>query len=146
MILTRGGAGGNAIIRQMAISRSCEATRLFSSKCEYNWSMKLIMAIVQDVDADRAMKALLQAGHRITRLASTGGFFRQGNTTFVTGVQDEQVEEVLGILQETCQRRTRLMPASPDPIETGSLWRSTVEVPIGGATVFVMPVERFEQI
>lgn len=108
--------------------------------------MKLIMAVVQDVDADRVVRALLDAGYRVTRLASTGGFFRQGNTTFVTGVQDEQVDEVFGILRETCQKRTRLMPVSPDRMESATMWQATVEVPIGGATVLVMNVERFEQL
>ena len=108
--------------------------------------MKLIMAVVQDIDADTAIKALVKAGHRVTRIASTGGVFRQGNTTFMTGVEDEQVDEVLTILRRTCSRRTRLLPASPDPVEPATMWTATVEVPVGGATVFVVDVERFEQI
>ncbi|HLV44903.1 MAG TPA: cyclic-di-AMP receptor [Aggregatilineales bacterium] len=107
--------------------------------------MKLIIAILQSIDEDHTIKALVKAGYRVTRAASTGGFFRQGNTTLMTGVEDHQVEEVMAILRRTCKQRTRLLPASPDPIEPISMWMPTVEVPVGGATVFILDVARFEQ-
>ena len=47
--------------------------------------MKMILAVVQNVDADTVIDALLDAGHRTTRLASTGGFLREGNTTLLVG-------------------------------------------------------------
>lgn len=108
--------------------------------------MKLILAVVQDIDADNAIRELVKAGHRVTRVASTGGVFRQGNTTFLTGVEDNRVEEVLAILRQTCRERTRLLPSAPDPAEPVTQWATAVEVPVGGATVFVLNVERFEQI
>lgn len=104
------------------------------------------MAVVQDIDADNAIRALVKEGHRVTRVASTGGFFRQGNTTFMTGVGDDEVEKVLAILRRTCRERTRLLPSAPDPAEPVTRWATAVEVPVGGATVFVINVERFEQI
>ena len=106
----------------------------------------MILAIVQDIDADAAIDALVKAGHRVTRVASTGGFFRQGNITFMTGVEDEQVEEVLGVLREMCRKRTRLVPLGPDPVEPLAMVGGYVEVPVGGAAVFVFNVERYEQI
>jgi uncharacterized protein YaaQ len=108
--------------------------------------MKLILAVVQNTDADAVMDALVRAEHRVTRIASTGGFFRQGNTTLLVGVQDEQVGPVIDILRGICQRRTRLLPVSVDPVEPMSVVGGYVEVPVGGASVFVFDVERFERI
>ncbi|RPJ02466.1 MAG: hypothetical protein EHM39_01800 [Chloroflexi bacterium] len=107
--------------------------------------MKLILAVVQDQDADQTIKALNTAGHRVTRVASTGGFFSVGNTTLLSGVADEQVDNVIAILKETCERRTRLIPAGPNIVESAAMMGAFVEVEVGGATVFVLDVEHFEQ-
>ncbi len=82
----------------------------------------------------------------MTQIATTGGFFRQGNTTFMTGVADDEVDGVLELLRENCQRRTRLVPVSPDPVEPLAMLGGHVEVVVGGATVFVFDVERFAQL
>jgi uncharacterized protein YaaQ len=108
--------------------------------------MKLISAVVQDQDADRTTKALNEAGYRVTRVASTGGFFRVGNTTLLSGVNDSQVEAVISILRTTCERRTRLIPAGPNIVESAAMMGAFVEVEVGGATVFVLDVEHFEQV
>jgi len=108
--------------------------------------MKLIIAIVQDQDADRTTKALNEAGYRVTRVASTGGFFRVGNTTLLIGVDDPKVDGVINILKTTCERRTRLIPAGPNIVESAAMMGAFVEVEVGGATVFVLDVEHFEQV
>ncbi len=108
--------------------------------------MKLVLAIVQDIDADTTMKELTDAGFRVTRIASTGGFFRQGNSTLFCAAQDDEINRVMAILRRTCQRRMRLHPIHLDPTEPIAMGVTYTEVPIGGATVFVLPVERFEQI
>ncbi len=107
--------------------------------------MKLILAVVQDQDADQTIKALTTAGHRVTRVASTGGFFSVGNTTLLSGVADDAVENVIAILKATCERRTRLIPAGPNIVESAAMMGAFVEVEVGGATVFVLDVEHFEQ-
>jgi uncharacterized protein YaaQ len=107
--------------------------------------MKLIIAVVQDQDAERTIKALNNAGMRVTRVASTGGFFSVGNTTLFCGVEDHQVTAVTDILKTTCERRTRLIPAGPNIVESAAMMGAFVEVEVGGATVFVLNVERFEQ-
>jgi uncharacterized protein YaaQ len=107
--------------------------------------MKLVIAIVQDQDADQTIKALTDANYRITRVASTGGFFSVGNTTLLSGVEDQDVEGLVNILKHTCERRTRLIPAGPNIVESAAMMGAFVEVEIGGATVFVLDVERFEQ-
>ncbi|HTX89708.1 MAG TPA: cyclic-di-AMP receptor [Anaerolineales bacterium] len=87
--------------------------------------MKLILAIVRDSDADPVTQALTSAEFRVTRVASTGGLLRRGMTTLLIGLEAEQVESAIQLLHKTCK------PAS------GSEKR---------ATIFVIPVERFEQI
>ncbi len=107
--------------------------------------MKLIIAVVQDQDADRTITALNDAGHRVTRVASTGGFFSVGNTTLLCGVDDNHVQAVINTLKTTCERRTRLIPAGPNIVESAAMMGAFVEVEVGGATVFVLDVEHFEQ-
>lgn len=70
--------------------------------------MKMIMAIMEDHFSDKASSALLQANFRVTRLASTGGFMREGSTTLMIGVDNEQLEAALELIREQ-------IPLSEDP-------------------------------
>ena len=63
--------------------------------------MKLVLAIVQKSQTDSVLDALTDGGFRATRLASTGGFRREGNTTLIIGVRDEQVDPLMRLLQKT---------------------------------------------
>ncbi|MFZ4454494.1 cyclic-di-AMP receptor [Salibacterium aidingense] len=108
--------------------------------------MKLIVAVVQDKDSNRLSNALVEEDFRATKLASTGGFLRAGNTTFLIGVEDEQVQSVLEIIQDNCKTRDQLVaPVSPMGGNADSYVPYPVEVQVGGATVFIMQVEQFEQ-
>ena len=62
------------------------------------------------------------------------------------GVDDRTVDSVVTILKETCERRTRLIPAGPNIVESAAMMGAFVEVEVGGATVFIMDVEHFEQV
>lgn len=105
--------------------------------------MKLVIAIVQDYDTDRLLRAITDADLRATRIASTGGFLRLGNTTVFLGVDDEQVPKCLEILGRTCRSRVERPPMHLVE-ELGGLGPGTVaEVTIGGAVVFIVPVNRF---
>ncbi|MCU6710876.1 cyclic-di-AMP receptor [Paenibacillus sp. J5C_2022] len=107
--------------------------------------MKLVIAVIQDKDSNRLSNALVREGFRATKLASTGGFLRAGNTTFMIGVEDERVHEVFNVISSNCKVRDQLVtPVSPMGGSTDSYIPFPVEVQIGGATVFVVPVERFE--
>ncbi|MEC0094156.1 hypothetical protein PMSD_15065 [Paenibacillus macquariensis subsp. defensor] len=107
--------------------------------------MKLIIAIVQDKDSNRLSGELVKANFRATKLASTGGFLRAGNTTFMIGIDDDQVEAVMTVINKSCKVREQLVtPITPMSGTTDSYLPLPVEVQVGGATVFVMPVERFE--
>jgi uncharacterized protein YaaQ len=118
------------------------SSRRFHHENWYNAPMKLVVAIVQDTDANALMKALSKERLDATKLASTGGFLREGNTTLLIGVQDEQVDHVKRVLEETCRSRKRLvMPTAPVAEQPEPLLSEPVEVPVGGAVAFVLNVE-----
>ncbi|MDW8395686.1 MAG: cyclic-di-AMP receptor [Anaerolineae bacterium] len=104
--------------------------------------MKMVMAVVQADDATRVTQALLEAGHRVTRIATQGGWLRRENATLLLGVPDDKVDDVLGILQRTARKRTSYVSVPREA--PGALNAQVIDVEIGGATVFVMNVERFE--
>lgn len=107
--------------------------------------MKLVIAIIRDDFAEVLQDELADAGHRYTKLASTGGVLRKGNTTLLVGVEDDQVESVLSIIRSTCRTRQELITPQPMPIPSG-MAVPPIEVIAGGATVFVVPVDRFERM
>jgi uncharacterized protein YaaQ len=109
--------------------------------------MKLVIVIVQDEDMDSLTEALISAGHRFTKVSTTGSFLRTGNSSLLIGVEDEAVEAVLAILKRTCRRRTQIaVPYSP-ALEPGLLYMpENFEVEVGGAVVFVANVSRFERL
>ena len=108
--------------------------------------MELIYAVVQDKDVARLTERLVKANVRATKLASTGGFLRSGNTTFMIGVEDERVEDVLALIKQSCRAREQLVtPLSPLGNQVESYVSYPVSVQVGGATVFTVKVERFEQ-
>ena len=76
--------------------------------------MKLIIAVVQDQDSNRLSKALVDNNFRATKLATTGGFLKSGNTTFMIGTEDIRVDRALQIIKENCRSREQLVaPVSP---------------------------------
>ncbi len=106
--------------------------------------MKLILAVVQDEDSNRLMDALVENNFRATKLASTGGFLKSGNTTLIIGTEDIRVDRALEIIKENCQSREQIVPPlSPIGGAAEDYMPYPVEVEVGGATVFVLPVERF---
>ncbi|HET9456788.1 MAG TPA: cyclic-di-AMP receptor [Candidatus Limnocylindrales bacterium] len=109
--------------------------------------MKLVVAIVHNEDAGALVDALLEKEYRATRLHSSGGFLKQSNATVILGVEDEKVDEVLGVIRETCNARTQVVNPMPPIMEPGEFFMPyPLEVEVGGATVFILPVERFERL
>lgn len=106
--------------------------------------MKLVVAVVQDQDSNRLSNALTKNGFRATKLASTGGFLRSGNTTFLIGTEDSLIPQVLDIIRDHCRAREQMVaPVSPLGGNADSYIPYPVEVEVGGATVFVLPIEQF---
>lgn len=109
--------------------------------------MKLIIAIVQDEDSNDLIDVITENGYRVTKLATTGGFLKAGNTTLMIGVEKEKVDVVLGVIEEVCKTRKQVV-TSPSPAagSTGVYVPFPVEVNIGGATIFVVDVDKFVKI
>jgi uncharacterized protein YaaQ len=95
---------------------------------------KLIIAVVQNEDADGVVDALLDQDFRATRLASTGGFLRRGNTTLMIGADEDQVDLVLDLIR----RNARSGAVPPD--ESGAV------TPPAAATVFVLDLEEYQRL
>ncbi|ARP49445.1 transcriptional regulator [Ruminococcaceae bacterium CPB6] len=107
--------------------------------------MKLVLAIVSNDDAALVNNSLTKAGFQATKLATTGGFLKSGNTTFIVGTQNDKVDRVIEILRRQCSRRTQMMPSTSAP--DGTMYGTyPIEVTVGGATVFVLDVDRFEKL
>jgi uncharacterized protein YaaQ len=108
--------------------------------------MKLVVSIVNNEDARPLIDALMRKGHRTTMISTTGGFLREGNATLFVVTQDEKVDEVLSIIRENCHTRTQHVNPLPPVMEPGEMYLPTpIEVEVGGATVFVIDVDRFER-
>ncbi len=107
--------------------------------------MKLMIAIVQDEDAGDVIAALNEAEIQVTRLATKGGFLRSGNTTIMTGVDDDKVEKALHIIEENSRARTQYatLPSSCGTMH--GFIMAPIEVKVGGATVFILDVEQFHK-
>jgi uncharacterized protein YaaQ len=126
--------------------RTSPARWLFAALIALEHLMKLVVAVVQDYDAAELVKAMIEAGFRVTMLASTGGFLRSGNTTLMSGIEDGQLEELLAIIRVNCRERTETLRFSAEPDFPTWYPQDVVDVQVGGANVFVMDLERFEQI
>lgn len=93
--------------------------------------MNLVLSVVQNEDAEPVTRALLAAGHRVTRINTAGGFLRRGNVTLLVGVDEARVDDVLRIIGANCR---------PQP------QNASAETPIHAATAFVLEASRFTQV
>ena len=107
--------------------------------------MKMIFAIVNNDDALDVMTALKNEHVSVTKLASTGGFLMKGNTTFISGVENDKVQRVIDVIRENSKCRQQIMPIDYSQSGTGVL-SYPVEITVGGATIFVVDVEHFEKV
>lgn len=109
--------------------------------------MKLIIAIVQDNDVDSLMEKLVEQNYQVTKLASTGGFFREGNTTLLIGVSQEAVPAVLEIIKDKSGRREKQNFAAfhTEP-NIAAIIPVEYTTNVGGAVIFVLEVDQFIKI
>ncbi len=112
--------------------------------------MKLLLCIVSNDDSSTVQAALTSEGFFTTKLSSTGGFLKAGNTTFLIGAEDGDVDTILALIGKYSKKRKTVLPSSMPttvysgaPMSTGS---APIEVTVGGATVFVLNIERFEKM
>lgn len=108
--------------------------------------MKLVFAIVHNDDAGSLMNKLRASNYQFTKISSTGGFLREGNSTILIGVEPDKLEDALNLIKANCVTRTQFVNPMPPVMEPGELYLAQpVEVQVGGATVFVVNVDRFEK-
>lgn len=105
--------------------------------------MKMLIAIVQDQDLDALTDELTEKNFRITKLSSTGGFLRAGNSTILIGVEDEKVKECLKIIEENCKSREITTSVLSVTMPGDAYIPFPMEVLVGGATVFILDVVDF---
>lgn len=105
---------------------------------------RLIMAVIQLQDVENAMSSLNKAGLAVTRLPSTGGFLGRRNVTLLIGMPEGQEETAIRVLSKSCHRRVEYVAT---PLE-GAPFPLPLSTPInvGGATIFTLEVERYEEI
>ncbi len=104
--------------------------------------MKLIVAIVQDQDAPHLIDDLTSNEYRVTKLSSTGGFLKSGNTTLLIGIEDAQVDDVIKLIEENCKTREITTSLLTVTMPGDTFMPYPLEVRVGGATVFVLDVEK----
>ena len=109
--------------------------------------MKLVIAIVNDDDSDDLIDDLNEKKFGVTKLATTGGFLKAGNTTLIIGVDKEKLDEVIDIIKDICKKRKEMVTA-PAPItgNAGLCMQYPIEIQVGGATIFVVDVDQFIKI
>ena len=110
--------------------------------------MKMIYAIVRNDNEDDVVTQLTQHHYSVTRLSTTGGFLRKGNTTLMIGADDEKVDEVISLIKQECGQPQKLTVNMPYISGTTMVNYATMpmHVEVGGATIFVVNVERYEKI
>ena len=107
--------------------------------------MKLIIAIVSNDDSHALSNALTKENFSVTKLSTTGGFLKMGNTTLVVGTADDQVNKCIDIIKEQSKQRTEMVPSTA-AYDIGRFATFPVEVTVGGATIFVVDVEQFIKV
>ena len=109
--------------------------------------MKLVLAIINRDDTRAVTINLTKKGFSSTRLATTGGFLMAGTETLLVGVDEEKVQTVIDIIKEFSHSRKQLIPTNTaTEAGYGYFPSAPVEVTVGGATIFVVDIERFERV
>jgi len=108
--------------------------------------VKLAVCIVHSRDKGRVTDELVKAGFKFTVIGSTGGFLREGNTTFLIGVEESELTALQKVVAQNSQSREQLVNVMPfEAAPPGAFIPSPVKVPVGGAVMFVMNVEQFHR-
>lgn len=104
--------------------------------------MKLVIGIINSDDVNELLAEITKASFQATKLSTSGGFLKMGNVTVLVGVEDEKVDEVVEIFRTCCSRRTQMIPTTPPYLGEGFVSAAPVEVTIGGATLFIIDVDK----
>ena len=94
--------------------------------------MKLVIAIIQDEYISKVVRVLMENKIRTTKLASTGGFLKAGSTTLFIGIDKDQVDHLINLIEPICKSKTIVQGGE--------------EIKVGGANLFVLPMEYYVKI
>lgn len=108
--------------------------------------MKLIICIVQDQDSGSLIDDLTEREFRVTKLASTGGFLKSGNTTLLMGIEDNEVDDILKLIEDNCKTRELATSLLTVTMPGDAYIPFPLEVKVGGATIFILDVEKHIKI
>lgn len=104
----------------------------------------MMIAVVQAQDSEPAQSALTKLGYSVTRLPSVGGFLGRRNATLIIGLPSDRQQEIMDILRETCRQRVEFIAV---PLESAPLpMPAPTPITIGGATIFCLEVEHYEEL
>ena len=107
--------------------------------------MKMLLAIINYDDSQSVIAALTKEDFSVTRLATTGGFLKSGNVTVLIGLDESRLDDAFQIIRDHCRKRKQIVPTTTE-LGMGFFPTMPVQVEVGGATVFVLGVERFEKL
>ena len=107
--------------------------------------MKLVIAIVQDEDSENLIRSLNENNFKVTKISSTGGFLKAGNVTILSGIEDEELDKFMGILEENSKTREVKRTIQPVNIPGQAMIPVPITVKVGGATIFVTDVADFKR-
>ncbi|MDK2896979.1 MAG: hypothetical protein PWP04_1099 [Candidatus Atribacteria bacterium] len=106
----------------------------------------LLICVVRDQDALQLVDVLKEKEIPFTKLASTGGFWREGNTTFLIGVDDPKKEEAITLIREICKRREEVVESSlPVNEPIGPYIPQKIKIAKGGGVLFDIPIQGYER-
>lgn len=115
-----------------------------SKKSNQPEKMILLVAVVQAQDADVAESKVRELGVSVTRLPSVGAFLGRRNATFLIGLLPSRIEETLKTFKENCRQRIEYIAV---PLESAPLpLPSPTPITVGGASIFTLDVEHFEEL
>ncbi|MDR0314342.1 MAG: cyclic-di-AMP receptor [Oscillospiraceae bacterium] len=108
--------------------------------------MKLLIAVINKEDAGHVTDELTAAGMGLTKLSTSGGFLRAGNITIMAGIDDEKINDALEIIKNNSQKRIVDTPVTVTDFANDVYLPQNTQITVGGATVFVLDVDKFYKL
>ncbi len=104
--------------------------------------MKLLIAVINNDDCPAVLSEITKKGFSATKLSTSGGFLKAGNSTLLIGVEEEKVDELVEIIGKFCSKRKQIVPTN-SAFNSEFFVSVPVEISVGGATIFVVDIDKF---
>lgn len=109
------------------------------------FTMKLLLIITQKEDSKKLEQALISGKFQLTRFDSFGGFLQKKNATYIVGVEDEKVGNVLDLVKRNCKSKEEVVtPPVAQALGLGEVvpQAEATKIVVGGAIVFIMSCDK----